>query len=52
MAAVREKITLECTQCRERNYHTTKNKRKHPDRVSHRKYCRRCKAHVDHKETK
>jgi len=52
MAAVRDKITLECTECKERNYHTTKNKRRHPDRVEHRKYCPRCDQHTAHKETK
>jgi len=48
----REKIILACTQCQERNYHTTKNRRKHPERVERRKYCPRCNAHTQHKETK
>lgn len=52
MAAIREKITLECTQCKERNYNTTKNRRTHPDRVEYRKYCTRCRMHTMHKETK
>jgi large subunit ribosomal protein L33 len=52
MPAIREKITLACVQCKERNYSTTKNKRKHPDRLEYRKYCPRCKAHTEHKETK
>ncbi len=52
MPAIRDKITLECSQCKERNYHTTKNKRKHPDRVEYKKYCPRCGEHTAHKETK
>ncbi|QOJ29924.1 MAG: 50S ribosomal protein L33 [Ignavibacteriales bacterium] len=49
---MREIITLECTECKRRNYSTTKNKRTHPQRVEHKKYCRWCKKHVIHKETK
>ena len=52
MAAIREKITLACSECKERNYHTTKNRRKHPDRVEYRKFCPRCSTHTAHKETK
>ncbi len=39
-------------ECEERNYHTTKNKRLHPERVEQRKYCPRCRQHRAHKETK
>jgi large subunit ribosomal protein L33 len=49
---MRDQITLECTQCKERNYSTTKNKRKHPQRVEYKKYCPRCDAHTLHKETR
>jgi ribosomal protein L33 len=28
----RDKIILACTECQERNYFTTNNKRKHPER--------------------
>jgi large subunit ribosomal protein L33 len=48
----RENITLECTDCKERNYTTTKNKRKHPERVEFRKFCRRCGHQTTHKESK
>ena len=48
----RDKIILACTECKERNYDTTKNKRLHPERVEYRKYCARCKGHRMHKETK
>ncbi|MCH7495216.1 MAG: 50S ribosomal protein L33 [Candidatus Marinimicrobia bacterium] len=49
---MRDKITLECTVCHQRNYDTTKNKRLHPDRVEYKKYCRFCGKHTTHKETK
>ncbi|MCK5410798.1 MAG: 50S ribosomal protein L33 [Gemmatimonadota bacterium] len=49
---MRDQITLECTECRERNYSTTKNKREHPERVEFKKYCSRCNAHTKHKETR
>jgi len=31
--SVRVKITLACTECKQRNYDTTKEKRNHPDRM-------------------
>jgi len=48
----REKIILECTECRERNYFGDKNRRKHPERVEWKKYCPRCNQHRLHKESK
>ena len=49
---VRTKITLACTECRQRNYNMTKEKKNHPDRMETKKYCRFCKRHTMHKETK
>ncbi len=49
---MREIITLECTECKHRNYSTKKNKRLHPTRVEFKKYCPNCNKHVVHKETK
>jgi large subunit ribosomal protein L33 len=48
----RDIITLACESCKNRNYTSTKNKRKHPDRVSYRKYCPFCQRHTMHKETR
>jgi large subunit ribosomal protein L33 len=48
----REKIILGCTECKNRNYFTMKNKRLHPERVEWKKYCPRCNKHQTHKETK
>ena len=49
---VRVKITLACTECKQRNYNMTKEKKAHPDRMETKKYCKFCKAHTMHKETK
>ena len=49
---MRVNITLACTESGDRNYITTKNKRKHPDRLELKKYCPRCKTHTLHRETK
>ena len=35
----RENIILACNDCKERNYFTTKNRRKHPERVEWKKFC-------------
>ncbi len=49
---VRTRITLACTECKQRNYNMTKDKKAHPDRMETKKYCRFCKTHTLHKETK
>ena len=46
------KITLACTECKQRNYNMTKEKKNHPERMETKKYCRFCKKHTMHKETK
>ena len=51
-AVMRVKITLACTECKQRNYNTMKNKKNDPDRLEMHKYCRFCKKHTTHKETK
>ena len=51
-AVMRVKITLACTECKQRNYNTMKNKKNDPDRLEMNKYCRFCKKHTLHKETK
>ncbi len=49
---MRELVILACTVCKNRNYTTNKNKRKQPDRVEQKKYCRFCCKHTMHKETR
>ncbi len=41
-----------CTECKQRNYNMTKDKKSHPERMETKKYCRFCKKHTLHKETK
>ena len=48
----RAKITFECTECKQRNYDSIKNKKNDPDRLVLSKYCPFCKKHTDHKESK
>lgn len=45
-------VTLECTACKRRNYHTNKNKRTTPDKLQFNKYCKWCRKATAHKETK
>ena len=45
-------VTLACGECKRRNYSTTKNKRTTPDKLELKKYCRFCRKHTAHKETK
>lgn len=49
---MRVKIVLACTECKQRNYLTKKNKKNDPDRLEMKKYCRFCRKHTVHKETK
>ena len=45
-------ITLGCTECRERTYSSTKNRRNDPDRIELKKYCPRCRIHTLHREVR
>ncbi len=49
---IRAVITMECTECRERNYTTEKNRRNDPQRIEMQKFCPRCRKHQLHRETK
>ena len=48
----RDIITLACNECKRRNYTTKKNKKNTPDRVEQTKYCRWCRKHTVHRETR
>ena len=45
-------IYLACTECKERTYTTTKNRKNDPQRLELRRYCPRCRTHTVHRETK
>ena len=49
---MRENITLACTECIQRNYETSKNKKNTTERVELNKFCKFCGKHTIHKETK
>ena len=38
--------------CKQRNYDMMKDKKTHPERMETKKYCKFCKRHTLHKETK
>ena len=48
----RDIITLACTECKERNYTGTRNKKLETGRREVKKYCPRDKKHTLHRETK
>ena len=47
---MRVNVTLACTECGDRNYISTKNKRNNPERVEMKKYCSRDNKHTLHRE--
>ncbi|MBI5572812.1 MAG: 50S ribosomal protein L33 [Desulfomonile tiedjei] len=49
---MRDIVTLACSDCKRRNYSTTKNKKKTPDKLQFKKYCSYCRTHTLHRETK
>lgn len=49
---MRDRVTLACTECKNRNYTSSKNKKVTTERIELKKYCKHCKTHTLHKETK
>ena len=48
----RDIVILQCTESKDRNYTTTKNKKLSPGRLELKKFCPRCRRHTLHRETK
>jgi large subunit ribosomal protein L33 len=48
----RPKVTLACTECKRRNYITTKNRNNQRERIELRKFCRWDNRHTLHRETR
>lgn len=48
----RVKITLACDECKNRNYWSEKNRLNDRERVGLKKYCRFCRTHTPHRETR
>ena len=49
---MREIIVLACTECKQKNYSTRKNKKTNPDRLERKKFCVFCGKHILHREQK
>ena len=49
---MREQVILECTVCKQRNYLSSRDKRKTPEKYQMKKYCRFERKHTLHKESK
>jgi large subunit ribosomal protein L33 len=49
---MRDIIILACSECKRRNYNTTKNKKKTTERLEIKKFCPFCRTHTAHRETK
>ncbi|MBC7319935.1 50S ribosomal protein L33 [bacterium] len=48
----RDIITLACTECKNRNYTTTKNKKNTTNRIELKKFCPFCRKHTLHREVR
>ncbi|HSL99496.1 MAG: 50S ribosomal protein L33 [Candidatus Deferrimicrobiaceae bacterium] len=49
---MRDIITLACSECKGRNYTTTRNKKTMTEKLELKKFCPSCRKHTPHKETK
>lgn len=45
-------IKLQCTGCRQVNYNSRRNKKTVKEKLEMKKYCKKCRKHIKHKETK
>ncbi len=53
MADKKSYLKLCCSECKAANYHTKKSKKALPGaKIEKKKYCRACRKHTLHKETK
>jgi len=49
---MRDLITFQCSQCKRRNYVSSKNRKKTTEKLEFKKFCRWCRSHTVHKEAK
>ncbi|MFQ5669386.1 MAG: 50S ribosomal protein L33 [Acidobacteriota bacterium] len=49
---MRDVVHLACQGCKRRNYSTTKNKKKMTEKLEMKKFCRFCRKHTLHRESK
>ncbi|MDA2927924.1 50S ribosomal protein L33 [Acidobacteria bacterium AH-259-G07] len=45
-------ISFQCTECKRKNYSSTKNRKNQSGRLELKKYCKWCRHHTVHKELK
>ncbi|MCF7935744.1 MAG: 50S ribosomal protein L33 [Synergistales bacterium] len=45
-------VSLQCKECKRKNYSTSVNKRTQKKKLEKKKYCKWCKTHTLHKESK
>ncbi len=45
-------VKLRCSECKEINYYTSRNKKKIKEKLEVNKFCNRCRKHTLHKEMK
>ncbi|MBI4606397.1 MAG: 50S ribosomal protein L33 [Planctomycetes bacterium] len=51
-AAAREYVSLECNDCKSRNYRTSKRTKGGAPKLELKKFCSRCRKHTAHNERK
>jgi len=49
---MRDLVSLQCDQCKRRNYTTTRNKKTSSEKLAMKKFCPTCRGHTVHKEGK
>ncbi|MBN2244507.1 MAG: 50S ribosomal protein L33 [Candidatus Aminicenantes bacterium] len=49
---MREIVILQCSECKRRNYTTTRNKKQQTEKIKLMKYCKFDRKHTLHKEVK
>ncbi len=49
---MRDIILFQCTECKDKNYSSMKNKKNTTEKLLLKKYCGHCRKHTAHKETK
>ncbi|MGI6596047.1 MAG: 50S ribosomal protein L33 [Elusimicrobia bacterium] len=49
---MREKVSLICSECKRKNYFSTRNKKVKKEKIEMNKYCSFCRKHILHKEGK
>ena len=49
---MREQVLLQCTECKQRNYTAMRDKRKRPEKLEMKKFCKFDRKHTVHRESK